>query len=635
MNRRLPIFVIVFLIVCVVGLVYTYSIPPTYEATATIQVDAGANPDEAHKAAAFVANESRALTSNDMLENVLTRIQKRHPQFLRLESIARLREALTASTSPGTNVIELRARGSEPAQLAQLLEIWAAAYLESRGERRNVYRGASVEDARKAVESAEARAAQRRRELDQFRRRHGIVSPEREENEVAAQVKSLTTALNEARTKAIDAESRLATVKESLAEGKPAFRPQDRAAIAQIEQRLIEARQKQKDLELKFTPSYIALDPSLKMLDSNIKQLEKQLEDTRRESQQAMLNEATQEVATTRKNVARMEAQFEERRRDALNFTSRFAEHKAQTTELAQVEAQLTQARQRLASVERREVTREPQYELLGRPVVPAKPVHPDYLLYWAYSVGAATLAGLLAVLLVEFLSPRPRREAPAYPQPIIQIAYPSLPGGQGYEPARLTGGYAALPVGDASTPALTLTQRELAIAEVQALWDAATRDGRLAIAALFSGLTLAELAALQWRDVDLDSACVQLAHRVHRLIAPLYQELQSRKSEADSAQHVAITRTGTALSTADLDGLIAAAAHDARIGQSHTVDAQSLRHTYVSFLVRSGVRLSDLEHIAGPVPPASFLHYRNLAPSAASSSANAQERIFPAFRRA
>ncbi|MES2562425.1 MAG: Wzz/FepE/Etk N-terminal domain-containing protein [Pseudomonadota bacterium] len=635
MNRRLPIFVIVFLLVCVVGLVYTYSIPPTYEATATLQVDAGTNPDEAHKAVAFVANEAQAFTSNDMLESVLTRIKKRHPEFLRLESIARLREVLAASTSPGTNVIELRARGSEPLQLAQLLEIWAAAYLESRGERRNVYRGASVEDARKAVEATEARAAQRRRELDQFRRRHGIVSPEREENEVAAQVKSLTTAMNDARTKAIDAESRLATVKESLAEGKPVYRPQDRTAIAQIEQRLLDARQKQKDLELKFTPSYIALDPSLKMLDANIKQLEKQLEDTRRESQQAMSNEATQEVATTRKNVARMESQFEERRRDALNFTSRFAEHKAQTTELAQLEAQLTQAKQRLASVERREVTREPQYELLGHPVIPAKPVHPDYILYSAYSVGAAVFAALLAVLLVEFLSPRPRREAPAYPQPIIQIAYPSLPGAQGYEPARLAGSYPALPAVESHTPALSVVHRELGIAEVQALWNAATRDGRLAVAALFSGLTLPELAALQWRDIDFDAACVQLAHRVHRLIAPLYQELQARKIEADSAQHVASTRTGAALSIADLDGLIAAAAHDARIEQSHTIDARSLRHTYVSFLVRTGVRLSDLEHIVGPVPPASFLYYRNLAPSAASSSASAQERIFPVFRRA
>lgn len=634
MNRRLPIFIIVFAIVCVVGLVYTYSIPPTYLATAVIQVDAGTNPEEAHKGAAFVVNEAQALNSNEMLEQVVAALKRRHPTFMTFESVPRLREVLTASASSGSNAIELRARGSEPAQLAGLLDVWASAYLESRSERRTVYRGASIDDARKAVESAEARAAQRRRALDEFRRRHSIVSPEREENEVAAQVRSLTTALNDARNKVIDAESRLSTVKASLADGKPVYRTQDRTAIAQVEQRLIESRQKLKDLEVKFTPDYIALDPSLKVMHGNIKQLEKQLEDTRRESQQAMLNETTQELATAQKNVARLQAQFEERRRDALNFTSHFAEHKAQTTDLGQVEAQLTQAKQRLASVERTETTREPRYELLGRPAVPEKPVHPDYALYAGYSAAAAILIATLAVLLVEFLIPRPRPILPAYPQPIIQIAYPSLPVAPGGEPLRLAGGYTALPnASNGQRTALPAPARELTTLEVQSLWDAATHDGRLAVAALFSGLTLNELAALKWQDVDYEAACIQLPDRMHPLTRPLSQELHARKAEADRTQPVATTRTGTALSSADLSGLIAAAAHDARIEQSGSVDGDLLRHTYISFLVREGVRLSNLEQIVGPVAPATFLHYRNLSPREARGPLNTHERVFPVFR--
>lgn len=633
MNRRLIIFVIVFLAVCGAALGYTYSIAPVYVATAMIQVDPGTRPDEAQKGAAFVANETQALSSNETLQAVLSTLKGNHPALSSLDSVARLREVLSAAPAAGANVIELQARGSEPARLAELLEVWAAAYLESRSTRRTADRDTGVEDARRAVDSIESRVALKRRELDAFRLRYSIVSPEREENEVAAQMKSLTGALHDARSKAAEAESRLSSVKTSLAEGTPVYRAQDKAIVAQLEQRILDLRQRLKELELRFTPEYLAMEPSVKTMHANIRQLEQQIEDTRRRSPQALLAEATQDVATTQKNVVRLESQFGERRKDALNFTSRFAEHKAQTTELAQLEAQVSQAKQRLALLERSERTREPRYELLGRPAAPHKPVHPNYGLYSAYSVGGALGAALLAVLLVEFLNPLPRHDPPPYPQPIIQIAYPSLPGGASGEPPRLAGPFAALPASANGPPAaLAAPLRELSVAEVQAVWDAATRDGRLAVAALFSGLTLAEIAVVTWNDVDLEAESLQLPNRVHPLMPPLLPELQTRKAGQEGTTLVVTTSAGAVLSVADLAGLVAAAAHDAGIDGAETIDGDSLRHTYISFLVRQGVRLSSLEQIVGSVPPASFLHYRNLSPRALSVRLSRLQRVFPAF---
>jgi integrase len=240
-------------------------------------------------------------------------------------------------------------------------------------------------------------------------------------------------------------------------------------------------------------------------------------------------------------------------------------------------------------------------------------------------------IAALLAVLLVEFLSPRPRPE-PQYPQPIIQIAYPAL---MDNDPRRLAGAATALPGPAQALLSLATTEpsRELTIGEVYALWNAATRNGRLAIAALFSGLTLDELTALSWRDVDLQTGHVRVPDgRLQLLAPPLTQELQDRASGQPPTAAVAATSTDAPLSTSDLAGLIAAAAHDSGIDQAGYVDADALRHTYVCFLVRQGVRLSELDRIVGPLPPASFLFYRAVAPRGAAIPVAAVNRSFPAF---
>jgi len=634
MNRRLPIFIVVFLVLCAAGLTYTYSISPTYVAIAKIQVDPGSSADRAPDGAAFVANEAQVLNSNEMLQTVLDALHVQRPALLpTFGSVPRLREVLAAIPSPGTNVIELQARGSEREQLAELLDVWAEAYLKSRGTRRTIDRDANIDEARGAVESIEARVARKRRQLDEFRRRHNIVSPEREENDVAAEMRSLTGALNEARRKAIDAESRLSAATAGAAQGKPVFRAQDKAVLAQLEQRAAELRQQLKDLEINFTPQYLSMDPKVKGMRATLQQIEQQIETTLRSRQQETLSEAAQDVVTFQKDVARLDAQVAARSKDALGFTSRFAELKAHTTELAQIETEAGQAKQRLSLLERSARAREPRYDLLGRPAVPERPVHPDYALYAGYSVGGALAAALLAVLLIDFLNPPPKRDPPAYPQPIIQIAYPTLAAGTGGDPRRLANAVTALPALDyAPREALAAPLRELTVPEVHALWDAASSDGRLAVAALFSGLTLAELATLTWENVDLKDDRLNLPQDVRPLTPPLAQELQKR-APGRAGETVAATRAGAALSLADLAGLIAAAAHDAGLEQAETIGDDTLRDTYVSFLVRQGARLSELEQAVGAMAPAAFLHYRGLSPRGPGVPLTAIDRVFPPFR--
>jgi polysaccharide biosynthesis transport protein len=637
MNRRLPIFIVVFLIVAAAGFGYTYSIAPIYVATATIQVEPG-TPADAQSRSAFVANEAHALTSNEMLESVLSRLRANRAALTNASSVPQLRDMLAAVVSPGSNVVELRAQGGDRLELAALTDAWAQTYLASRSIRRTDDRRADIDEARAAVEGAETRVARKRRELDDFRRRHDILSPERDENAVAAQTRSMNTALNDARRKATDAESRLAALKASVAEGKPVYRDRDKQALTQLEQRADDTRQRIVELSRKFTPDYLAFDPQTKNLPATLKQLEQAIEQARRRSQQEMLSEAEQDVVAAQKNVATLEKQSAALRKEALTFTSSFAEHKAQATELAQLEEDLGRKKARLTTLETADRGSEPKYVLLGQPAVSERPVHPDYRLYAVYTAGGALAAALLAVLLVEFLNPKPKPEMDRYPQPIIQIAYPPLPGQPASRPLQLEATAARLPHSMASLP-VPEAPRELTIAEVNAIWEAATDDARLAIAAVFSGLTLQELAILRWSDVDLAASCIRCSPDTGRepvSITPVFaRELTARKPREAAHELVAITRDGRVLTPVDLAGLVAAAAHDAGLDEADAIDADTLRHTYVSFLVREGARLSELERIVGPVPPALFLHYRYLSPPGRGVPVAAVNRAFPAFRSA
>jgi integrase len=172
-------------------------------------------------------------------------------------------------------------------------------------------------------------------------------------------------------------------------------------------------------------------------------------------------------------------------------------------------------------------------------------------------------------------------------------------------------------------------------VPDVHALWEAATPDARLALAALFSGLTLPELAGLSWAHVDFDrnSVSIGVTRRVQPITIPFSAELKAKRHERIEHDAVAVPRSGHPYSVEDLEGLIAAAAHDAGLEQSATVDAAAVRQTYINFLVRQGVRLSELERVVGPIPASAFLYYRNLSPAGAGRPFAALDFVFPAFR--
>ena len=125
--------------------------------------------------------------------------------------------------------------------------------------------------------------------MEAFRVRHNIVSAEREENEALSRVKGLGVSLNTAEEKAVAAEAKVRSVRESIASGKSAVRARDNPTLANLEARLSQAREEMRQLERSFTEDYLAKDPAARTLRTRISEFESQVKRERAASQEMSL----------------------------------------------------------------------------------------------------------------------------------------------------------------------------------------------------------------------------------------------------------------------------------------------------------------------------------------------------------
>jgi integrase len=224
-------------------------------------------------------------------------------------------------------------------------------------------------------------------------------------------------------------------------------------------------------------------------------------------------------------------------------------------------------------------------------------------------------------------------------PQPSVLIAQPVLPG------LLLPGGLerAALPMAQApalGAPAQALLPhqptlpRELTQDEVGALCRAADPDSRLAVVLLLNGLSPGEALALRWGDIDLEHRVIRVGGETGRELAldeTIATLLAARAAPAELP--VLATRAGAAMTLTDLGTLTLCAAHDAGVERAAEVTPECLRHTYVAFLVRQGVRFADLTSLVGPLPTDVLAAYSALSPAGPRVACESVERVLPPLR--
>jgi uncharacterized protein involved in exopolysaccharide biosynthesis len=630
---RLRIFVLVFLAILLPGAAWDFLRPARYRAVATVLTVAptgvgkglaGETADLQH-----VAVQDHVLLGRDLLEDTLARA--REGTDLGALDADTLRPILAVTPQPDTNLVELSATGGEPPQLAAIVNAWIAGYQAMR--QRQV--AEDVGEALTKLNDEHARLTStletKRAALDRFRDDNDIVTMERDGNTALARLKSLTTELNKVRDQQVEARARLDALVAAIAKGEPVVPDAEQGSLTELEKQAAQLRAQVTELNKRYTPVFIENEPNARIIPAQLKEIESKIAEKLAKGQRVVQVQAEQEVAQARSRVRVLEEQLQEDKRAAAEFTRRFGQYEAMKVDLEELEVLNRETEGRLVGIQAKGQEKYPQVDVIEPAHPPATPFEPDYwgdLLWVLVGAGGAALA---AVLLLEFLAPR-RREEPE-PAPVTGVRIfagaPPVPGNAGLntpsegppalQPSPANPGLAAPPAGllPGTLP------RELSITEVAALWALATPVQRQLMALLLAGLTLEECAGLAEADFDLVAGTLRVPGPAPRLL-----DLDAGVRDLLVAhQPLPLWRDLGVDEPAARIGLIAS---DAGLAQPHEIDAAALRHTYIAFLVRQGGRLSQIEHLVGPMPTADLLRYARLSPAGPARPLKALRRGYP-----
>jgi polysaccharide biosynthesis transport protein len=641
-RRRLHVFLATLIVALGVSLAYTWLRPPEYRASARLDITPGTGSLRSAPTQATGADEPmrpfltevQVLVSRPVLEEVAQRLQSVGEDLSSLgpDPVAGMQARLQASPVADTHVVELIATGNRPALLAPIVNTVVEVYEARLADAYRASSGEAMTRADDEVNKLEQTVAARRRDVEAFRMRNNIVSLEREENDVLTRVRNLSTSLSAANDKAAAAEGRLQALTAAAQSGRP-VRSRGDAAVSGLEERVAQMHEEQRELERGFTPDYLAKDPKVVAQRAKLAELERQLVEQRAASRQTALLDAQDELASARAVAARIRADMGSSRQEVAQFTARFNEYKSLQAELEELEKAKADAVQRRAKLEASERARMPSIRILEAATTPLAPWRPLYWRDTAISTGASLVLALLAMWLVELFN-RPE------PQPSVVLIQPQ-PGALRYEGPQLEA------LGDRSAqarklesaePALLPRQpkfpRELGQDEVAALVRAADAGPRRAILLLLSGVDPDELFALSWRDFDSSRGTIRVGGASGREIAlgvPLRELLEHSPRTDESEPLVAFDQHPATRD--NIEAQILCAAHDAALEEPAQVTSACLRHTYLAYLVRQGIRFADLTRLVGPLPADVVGAYSALAPPGTRLGSGEAQLLHPALR--
>ena len=175
---------------------------------------------------------------------------------------------------------------------------------------------------------------------------------------------------------------------------------------------------------------------------------------------------------------------------------------------------------------------------------------------------------------------------------------------------------------------------RELRQEEAAALL-AAAGEARFAVALLLLGLTVDELAALREGDLAADGVNLQIGGPARRTLA-LPAWLAAGRPAPTGAPDTPLLRdaSGAALGAADVESMLACAALDAGLPAPAGVSAEALRHTAIAWLVRQGLRFSELAGLVGRPSAEALAWYAELAPAGPKRGLAEIDPLMPALRQ-
>ncbi len=640
--RRLLVFAVVFMLSALMSLAYVYSRPAQFRSFATLLTVAQTAIDQRSSEAdvQHVAIQRQILMGQDLLDETVSRLNQQLEQNAADKDVPRLtiadiRSMLTVQAVAETNLVELAATGYQATILAPLIDTWIDVYLEKRLVEIRQTTGLTIDVLGEELAGLENKIATKRTELAHFREVNDITSLGREnifENQSLARFRGLNKALNDASDEAVKAKARLEAVNRAIAQGKVVVPKEDKREVKLLELHLQELREQLVELDKKYTRQYLALNPQLNVLPQQIKELEDELSKKHYYGQSIVLAEAEQEYDAAQQSLRDIKQQLQDHKQEATEFSSKFSEHESLLSDLEGLELLQRGTQERLAQIEAKQAEKFPQVKVIERPFVPLEPFSPNYTRDAIIAIVGSIILSLLCVWIVEYLTRKEelKTSISISGANLFRNMDADLISRYQQKNDQITADAAQSITHDQAYKLEHNLLRELSIDEVATLLEAADIKGKQLISLLLSGLSLDEIARLSREDFDFSNALIKVKGENQRNV-PLNAAITTLFQHIEPCP---VWNKGEPVAASTLAAILVYATVDANLSEAETISVDALSHSYILFLVRQGVRLSDLEQIIGSIDPTVLSQYSQYSPEKRGLPMSDINLLYPALAK-
>lgn len=601
--RRWLVFMLVFLPCMLVSQIYIFLQPAIFQSVSTVLTMAATDIDQASPSADIqhVSIQKQLLLSPAILEKTVEHLQNMLTNN-REWSTDQLKSMFAVVPEPDTNLVHLQAEGPEPKVLQRTVNAWIETYLQIRAAFIANNTEKVTTEINDQLRRIDRQVTEKRNEVDQFRLRHDILSTESADNQAHARLQGLNKSLNSALEEEVKTKAKLDIVADAISRNEVVVPEEDTRAMAVLLQQAEKLREQLAAIEAQYTKDYIDLNPNLRRVREQLVDIETKIAEKASVGKDFARQEAERNYVAARQAVAAIKEQMQAHKQLAAEYTSQFAEHQALQQELLKLETLQQETKQRLVDIDVKQREKYPQVDVVEWASLPDRPIRPNYLQESLLALAGSLALALLAVLILDYLSREPQPVAPMnlggihlHHQPRAMLDISEQAAAQvAYDPLK------SLPVDN--------QPRELTHREVLALNQIAEPSIKAVISLLFNGLSLPEILSITPDCLKSDELMI---------LIPGQRNVLMTESVADCFGRV--YRLENWPTEAEIQTLLCCAAIDSGLPNPERITVETLRYTYMLFLIRQGIKLADLTKVVGPLSPEQLLELGRHAASPAN----------------
>ena len=601
-SSRFVIFITTLLVSVSLSLTYVYSRPAIYLSYATLLTVAKTEIDQRSKEADIqhVVIQKKILLGQELITETARRLELLD-EISSVLTISDIRQLLNVKPIVETNLVEMTAESADPNILPLLINTWIDVYLDARAETVKQSTGSTKFSLQEELSNLSAKIKSKRIELNQFRQNNNITSTGREENIALARLKGLNDSFNKASEEKVIAKARMEAVNKAINQGHAVVPKEDTRTLSLLEQQAQKLREQLEELDQRYTREYMAKISKFKVIPEQLAALEAKIAGMRQSGQSIVATESLQQYAAAAQTVRVIREQLNAHKKQAAEFTARFAEYEALQSDIEGMELLLRETQERLIKIETKQSERYPQVDIVERAFLPSDPIRPNYLRDALIAIIGSILFALSSVWFAEFLT---RKEDP---NTAINLSGIHLYNNRTHQESLN------------STPLQPLAQqkhhalesqlaREISNQEFNILIHAANDKSKQLITLLLSGLSPEEISLLHKDAMNNDKDTINIKGAFPRSI-PINPALKALFSDEKYCM------PDLPLTTEDITSMLLCSAIDAGLSGPNEIDTEAIRHSYIIYLVQQGMRLSDLELIIGDISPTELSSYSNYSP--------------------